>query len=615
MFSFDLKNYWITAVIFLSLSSSVIASGYRLKPIPFEYYAEGESLRNVLTALATNSGVGIYVSETVVDSFNGHLQQKTTRAAMQYLAKAYDLIWYFDGSTLHVNKSDDMKSQMFRLNLISADRVKQTMRGLNIWDSQFDWRAIEDTNILMVSGPPRYLELVTKTISILQEGLAPDFSDPLEIKIFKLKYASAIDRKITARGEDITIPGIATVLTNMVGDGGKEEKTNVEMLERNGLGSQPDNPEKNSTQQNKIISNGTAHPLVQIQADMSLNAVIIQDYRSRLALYQRLIDQLDQPRDQLEISLKIIDMTTNSLQEMGIDWTVRREVKGGGLIDLILPGASELATTTVANTSAKFLASVSLLETKGQARVVSRPAVVTENGIQAVLDNNETFYVRVQGERVAELEAITYGTLLQVTPRIIRENIPNRIYLDINIQDGNRLQDGGVESLPTIKNTQISTRASVPDGASLLIGGYYRESTSNNNGQVPGLGSIPLLGRLFSHDADTKSQMVRLFMISPRVLPKNESSRPTETDFSQPFSFSQQLNDLSNLSNADDSIYRIGNLQPCETAREARTRRNQFIRDNYTTAITACRNPEGKKLFRVTLSQCPKNAKEPECQL
>lgn len=603
----SLKTYFLSLWLVLALTPlDSNAHADRLRKSPFEFYSEGESLKNVLTALATNAGAGISVSDAVNDTFNGHINKPSSIQALDFLANAYDLIWYFDGSTLYVNKSTELQNQMLRLNLISADQVKRTLQRLNLWDHRFDWRAMDSAGILMISGPPRYIEVVSQTISFLQVGSDPESNDTLQVKIFQLQHASAVDREFTVRGKEVTLPGVASILGNLIGSGQNNDP--------NALVSMDSEEETEGKANNTQRARGAAHPLASVQVDPSLNAVIVQDYRSRIRLYADLIEQLDQPKEQLEISLVIIDLSTNSLEELGIDWAVKNTRRGGGLFDLVLPGASDDIQERVDGTNVDFIATVSALESKGQARVTSRPAVVTENGMQALLDSNETFFVRVQGERVAELEAITYGTLLQVTPRIVAGDKPRHIYLDVNIQDGNRLQDGGLDSLPTVKNTQISTRASVPEGASLLIGGYYRESRSRNRDAIPLLGDIPILGSLFTHQGHNDTQMVRLFMISPKIIALNQYKPGHMEDMSQPFSFSGQLGDLSALSHQVDRIQELTHMLPCESAREARVRRNRYIGQNYQTRISFCRNLDGEDGFRVSLIACPADGVEPECQ-
>lgn len=587
-------------VLFVLITFKATAKS-ALEAQPFEYYGEGDSLHKVLTALAANANISVDVSSGIDDSFNGHLRYLSSLKALDYLASAYDLIWYFDGATLHVNRSAEQKSQMIRLASLTTSQLKQTMQDLKIWDPRFKWRTIEHTNMLMVSGPPRYIELINQTVALLQDSADSGFVDPLVIRVFKLKYASAIDRQFEVRNDVITMPGIATILSRMI-SGTTPTSGTVALQNQSG-------------KSNETTATGSAHSQISIQADASLNAIIIQDYRSRIDMYAQLITQLDTPREQLEISLVIIDLTMNSLSEIGIDWATKQIKLGDGIVDLILPGENASDNGTLTTTNADFLATVSLLETQGQARITSRPAIVTENGLQALLDNNESFFVRVEGERVAELEEITYGTLLQVTPRIIETSSPHQIYLDVNIQDGARIDDGGPDSLPSIKNTQITTRAQVPEGASLLIGGYAREMKSSGVGKVPGVGDLPVIGRLFQNHTHNSQQVVRLFMISPSIMSKKRVLDATETIDYTLMPQNKRIKQLAQLSNRNGHIFNLVNRLPCETAIEARVRRNRYQKNHYVTAMRSCRDLDNHTGYQVILQQCPAGATEPECAL
>ena len=89
------------------------------------------------------------------------------------------------------------------------------------------------------------------------------------------------------------IPGVATLLQGML------QKNNTSAV---------NTPIQLQDENNAPITeaNAVVHQQVSIQAEPSLNAVIIQNYRSRIDMYAQLIQQLDVPRAQLEISLVII---------------------------------------------------------------------------------------------------------------------------------------------------------------------------------------------------------------------------------------------------------------------------------------------------------------------
>ncbi len=585
---------------------------------PFEFYGEEQPLRDVLTAIATHSRLGVEINESIDSDFSGYLLKANSKEALDFLAGAFDLVWYFDGATLYVDPINEMESKLFLLTKVDSSLLKRTMQELSIWDDRFEWRSLGANGIVMISGPPRYLELVDKTVEMLNERVSAEINDELVIQIYGLKYASAIDRKVTARDQEVVLPGVATLLRGLIGSDSAPEATtgrsvstprrdealgDSELATNQPLSRRAGNILQES--RDSGYSSGASHPHASVYPDPSTNSVIVQDYASRLLLYENLIAQLDRPREQLEISLVIIDLTTNSLRELGVHWNVDAVSKGSGLLDLILPGDSLIDNSLFTQTNADFLATVRALESEGKARVTSRPAVVTENGTEALLDNNETFFVRIQGERVATLEQITFGTLLKVVPRVVEGaslmGDKALISLDVEIEDANRLADGGVDSIPSIRNTLINTRSSVPNGGSLLIGGYYREATTSNTEGVPFLSELPLLGGLFKRNDDTQSQLVRLFMLSPRILPNSLF----DSQFShkkESLEDDHRLDKFSNVSNYNPDIHKLGLTGLCESALEARQRRNSFRSAKLSTRIVPCEDADGESYRVVTIN-------------
>lgn len=84
-------------------------------------------------------------------------------------------------------------------------------------------------------------------------------------------------------------------------------------------------------------------------------------------------------------------------------------------------------------------------------------------------------------------------------------------------------REEGIEKLPVINRTNISTVARVSEGGSLLIGGYTREDNIKAENKIPFLSAIPLVGRAFSYQSDNNKKMVRIFMLQPRLLDKTDT--------------------------------------------------------------------------------------------
>ncbi|MBF4211713.1 EscC/YscC/HrcC family type III secretion system outer membrane ring protein, partial [Pseudomonas donghuensis] len=96
---------------------------------------------------------------------------------------------------------------------------------------------------------------------------------------------------------------------------------------------------------------------------------------------ENLVAALDEPKRHVELSLWIIDLQKDDLNELGVDW--RGSLKVGSKVGASLNGGS---LSTLDSTS--FMAAISALETDSRARVVSRPVVLTQENVPAIFDNN-----------------------------------------------------------------------------------------------------------------------------------------------------------------------------------------------------------------------------------
>ncbi len=203
--------------------------------------------------------------------------------------------------------------------------------------------------------------------------------------------------------------------------------------------------------------------------------------------------------------------------------------------------AGALLSTIYTHGSDFFMARISAMESKNEAKMLGRPSVLTVDNVQATLENTTTYYIPLQGTEAVDLYKVEAGTVLRVTPHIIRENGRTSIKLAVNVQDdqsdssASSTSSDGTKILP-IKQTKINTQAVVDVGQSLLIGGYYYEKKSEGDSGVPLLKDIPLLGNLFKYSSKDGRLMERLILLTPRIVTPdgaNVPGRVNVTEFHQ----------------------------------------------------------------------------------
>lgn len=526
-------------------------------PVGYGYYATNQSLSEVLSQFAASFSLALEISPQVVGMVNGRFDEKSPSDFLDRLGGVYGFTWFSHAGTLFISRSSEMVTRSFTASAPNISAMRKALTDLNILDPRFGWGELSAQGIVLVSGPPAYVKILFDTIEAL-----PLVSGGLQVAVFRLKHASVSDRTVMYRNKEITTPGIAQIIRNLVA-GKKDGIPYSEELDAiastlraplsDSLKPADDISGLSLTENSKLKSAGKIGPSqatqekVSIQADPRLNALIIQDAPDRLPIYRKLIEQLDVPTRLIEIEAMIIDVDSRRMDELGISWSGRRgeyassfgnlTVSSGDVFLGKSPNGSVTAGALQGGTSlvvsGDFLVSrLRALESSGDATIQSRPSILTVDNIGALIDLSKTFYIRTQGERVATVTPVTASTTLRVTPHLIEGKSRQTVQLDVQIDDGSISQDTTVEGLPLVSTSTVSTQAVIGEGQTLLIGGYKTQQKDSGQTGIPVLSDIPILGALFSTRTARASFKERLFMIQPRIV----SIEPSFVKQSTPFS-------------------------------------------------------------------------------
>ncbi|MGC7406724.1 EscC/YscC/HrcC family type III secretion system outer membrane ring protein [Pandoraea pneumonica] len=472
---------------------------------PFLFQSAGTPLAELLRDFGAHHRVPTLVSALVTDRFVGTLPPGSPQATLDALSERYRLSWYFNGQTLHIYKASEAARQITSLRYASPDDLLSHLRSAGVLHPQHCVaRAIPAARALEIAGVPACLE----TVTMLAEHLERDARDQQEseetIEIFPLKFATAADTRYSYRGQEVVVPGVVSVLQDLI------------------LGAGPLVPVAGAT--TDVAQSPPRANTPRFSADARRNAVVVRERRRNLPLYADLITQLDVRPRLVDISVAIIDVNASDIAELGVDIAGSARLGGFGSLSLNSGrlredgGGNDQGTfSAVVGDTNKFMVNLSALERNSKARVLSRPSIVTLDNMQAVLDRSVTFYTKVTGEKVAKLESVTSGSLLRVTPRLVPDEAGGReqVMLTLNIEDGGEVRSprDARNDVPSIRNSAISTQATLQAGQSLLLGGFVQDTQHEQESKIPLLGDIPFLGRLFSSTTNRSESVVRLFLI------------------------------------------------------------------------------------------------------
>jgi len=526
----------------------------------FSHFSQNEPLTALLQSFASGLGIPIQLSAKVAerkDVVSAKFERLDAVKFLADMASLYRITWYFDGSLLYIYDSDEVRSEVVKLNYLNAGRLRQILEQLGVYDSRFQWRTMQSSQILFVSGPPRYVELVLSIAQLHDQSAHELSTSDFKAKIFPLKHAWAGDRTISFREHTVVIPGVATTLKRILGGdrGGSPPPPQQQPQQKNkaqqgaplqGLAGNDQKPTLDTSYQTSLPNQSTTALNMPngayIEANTFQNSVIVYDLSSRMPMYAELVQGLDIPMEQLEIEVSIMDVNTTRLSDLGVDW---RYKKGNGSVDFGNTGG--LPDATVAGGAINFgdvlnpnavlarggdhlLGRVRLLSQEGDGQVLSQPKVLTMNNVEAVIDNSSTFYVKLEGKEDVDLVPITVGTILRVSPRIVNDRGGRKISLDVIIEDG-QVDDSAekrVDNLPRVNKTTINTQAVINENDSLLVGGYFYDAQTNTGSKVPFLGDAPInfVRKLFSSEQKNRRKIARLFMITPKIIADSRNSQP-----------------------------------------------------------------------------------------
>lgn len=495
---------------------------------PFSYLGKEQQPDKILAGFARTFGVELQMETTLAPGTapaTGRQAAATPAEFLNQLAAAYGLVWYYHAGTLYVSRSSERVTRLIPAKGMSGAALKRAFTDMGLLWPRFGWGQVDDRGAIMVSGPPSYVQRIEKTMDSFPE---PQLDQ--QVLVFRLKHAAVEDRTIRYRDKEITTPGVATMLRNLLGNGAGTiaaatttdglplslatpmRDTLRPLVPGGGAGSDAPPPSAAAPLQGRM----TLAPV--IQSDQRLNAIIIKDRPQNAAIYRELIDLLDVPNPLIEIEAAIIDVNTSSLSELGVDWSGR---KGNTTFSTGTDGTSIALASGGASTALAvgnyLLTRIKLLESKGNARIVSRPFILTQDNMGALIDLSDTFYVQTSGERVATVTPVSVGVTLRVTPHIVATGNTRSVQLVVDIEDGS-IGDVKVGNLPTVRRSTIGTQALVGENESLLIGGLNTEVNLRTRDQVPGLGDLPVAGALFGATTANQEKRERMFLITPRII-------------------------------------------------------------------------------------------------
>lgn len=368
--------------------------------------------------------------------------------------------------------------------------------------------ASERTNSMIIRGAP---ETIGKIVDLVKDLDVPANRSGT-IQVVRLAHSDATD--------------LAEILKNLVSDNAGEKQPGQEVP-------------------------------VSIQADESLNALVIRANPTQMMELKEIIARLDVRRLQVLIEAAIVEVTTDFTRQLGTELafadtsgttlplgltapsgtlaSVLQSLAVGGTPTNIDLGDAPLVAGGKTNPSGtNFAAIIRALSTNSDVNLLSTPSITTMDNEEAkiVVGQNVPFRTgsTVTGSQGATnpfttIQREDVGLTLEVTPHIhdgslIRLELHQEVS-EVDLGSIGSIGASGSADLITDKRT-IDTTILADDREVIILGGLIRDKTQNSNSRVPLLGSIPILGHLFKQSSKTTEKLNLLVFLRPTVLSTRE---------------------------------------------------------------------------------------------
>ncbi|MEG9490454.1 type IV pilus secretin PilQ [Mannheimia indoligenes] len=282
-----------------------------------------------------------------------------------------------------------------------------------------------------------------------------------------------------------------------------------------------------------------------IHFDERSNSLIIKDSAKSLQNIERLVKKLDQPTEQIAIEARIVTISSEHLQELGVRWGMFSRgadhykfggrLEGNGLSNVannlnvnfpVANGAS--AVLQVASINSRVLdLELSALEQENSVEIIASPRLLTTNKKPAsIKQGTEIPYVMYNTKSEAtdvEFKEAVLG--LEVVPHLSTQN---QILLDLVVTQNSPNSQSGSSGLITIDKQELNTQVFAKHGETIVLGGIFQHLAQKGEDKVPVLGSIPFIKRLFSQTRDKISKRELVIFVTPYILQSNEKVSSTK---------------------------------------------------------------------------------------
>lgn len=269
-----------------------------------------------------------------------------------------------------------------------------------------------------------------------------------------------------------------------------------------------------------------ANVVQSLSFDREANIVVITGAPHQIDQALRIIDKADQPQRQVLLTAQILEVSHDFDRELGIDWSnstsigVRETGRPDEVSGMMYNAPTPFRIFRLARSSIDFDLSIKHMLSTGKARILANPQIATVTGREANIFIGDRIPYEVTlvsgGQSNTEVRFTEAGIKLSITPSVIEDDyVIVEVAPEVSFIPGYR---GADNQYPIVSTREAKASMRVYNGETFILGGLLSEEEKVDLFQVPLLGSLPLLGKLFQYEKRGTAKKEIIITVTPEII-------------------------------------------------------------------------------------------------
>ncbi|MCQ9379960.1 secretin N-terminal domain-containing protein [Methyloversatilis sp. XJ19-49] len=282
-----------------------------------------------------------------------------------------------------------------------------------------------------------------------------------------------------------------------------------------------------------------------IYIDERINLIVMKDTADAVRLAEQLVESVDVAEPEVMLEVEVLEVSSNKLKELGLDFpdqigfgalrsqqqVIQQSTAAGVTSNVVqLPG-QEIAPGVVPLSDISDLTGyisnpgliLNLRKQDGSANLLANPRIRVKNKEKAKVHIGEKLpvFTTTSTANVGVSASVTYldvGLKLDVEPLIHLEDDVD-IKMTLEVSSVVREVQGPQSSLAyQIGTRSTATSLRLKDGETQILAGLISDEERSSASRLPGLGDLPIIGKLFSSERNSTNKTEIVLLITPRIV-------------------------------------------------------------------------------------------------